>query len=176
MTFRSLIPFGRALPARQDDDPFGSLRREMDRMFDDFGRGWPAFSGVDAGTRGFLSPKVDIAETEKGLELIAELPGVDEKDIDLELADGVLTLKAEHKTHREEKDEKKRYHLVERVEGSFMRRFQLPFDVDEDRIEAHFDKGVLHLFVPRSAAAEKSVRKIAIGGGKGGESTVREAA
>lgn len=176
MAIRSLIPFGRtgALSRGDDSDPFFSLRRDMDRMFEDFTRGWAvpeAFRG-----NGFLSPKVDIAETDKGLELTAELPGIDEKDIDLELAEGVLTLKAEHQAEKEEKDEKKKYHLVERSYGTFMRRFALPFEADQDKVEAHFKKGVLHVFVPRSAQPEKATRKIAIGGAKSGKEDIRHAA
>jgi HSP20 family protein len=176
MALRSLIPFGRSgsLTRAEDTDPFSALRREVDRMFDDFTQGWalPATLRGD----GFISPKVDVAETDKGLELTAELPGIDEKDIDLELADGVLTLKAEHRTEREEKDETRKYHLVERSYGTFMRRFALPFEADEDQVEARFDKGVLHVFVPRSAAARAPARKIAIGGRASGSDTARQAA
>jgi HSP20 family protein len=176
MALRSLIPFGRSgnLARGEDTDPFTALRREVDRMFDDFTQGWalPATFRSD----GFISPKVDVAETDKGLELTAELPGIDEKDIDLELVEGVLTLKAEHKTEREEQDEKRKYHLVERSYGTFMRRFTLPFEADEDKVEARFDKGVLHVFVPRSAAARARSRKIAIRGGASGSDTARKAA
>lgn len=165
MDLKSLMPFSRStgLARGGGDDPFTSLRRDMDRLFSDFGRDWPALNAF-AGN-GFLSPKVDLAETEQGLELSAELPGVDQKDISLDLAEGVLTLKAEHKTEREEKDEKKQYHLVERSQGTFLRRFALPFDVEEDRIEASFDKGVLKVKLPRSAKPEAQSRKIEIRGG-----------
>jgi HSP20 family protein len=178
MTFRSLTPFRRAgtLARGDEGDPFAALRREMDRMFDDFGRGWLTPETFASEGRGVLSPRVDIAETDKGLELTAELPGADEKNIDLELADGVLTLKAERQTRREEKDEKTRYHVVERSEGSYMRRFALPFEADEDKVEASFDKGILHVFVPRSSASEKASRKIAIGGRVTGDNNRREAA
>jgi HSP20 family protein len=77
----------------------------------------------------------------------------------------VLTLKAEHKTEKEEKDEKKQYHLVERSRGTYLRRFALPFEVDEDKVEANFDKGILKVSVPRSARPEKAARKIEIKAG-----------
>jgi HSP20 family protein len=168
MDVRSLLPFsGSSSPkVGKEDDPFALMRREMDRLFDSFShswgeRGWGPQNGVSAG---FLSPKVDVAETEKGLEVTAELPGIDQKDIELDLADGILTLKAAHKEEKESKDEKKHYHLVERSHGSFMRRLPVPFEPDADKVEASFEKGVLRVIVPRSAAAEKSIRKIAIKG------------
>ncbi len=162
MNLRSLVPFARSgALAPTDYDPFTALRREMDRMFDGFGRDMRLPVLNDAA---FLSPKVNVAETDKGLELTAELPGIDEKDIELDLADGVLTLKAEHKTEKEEKDEKKQYHLVERSYGTYLRRFALPFEADENKVEAKFEKGVLHVTVPKAAAAEKKAKKIAVKG------------
>lgn len=162
MDFKSLMPFTRSTTPMHsgETDPLTSLRREIDRMFEDFGRGWNLPSAFTS--NGFLSPKVDVAETDKGLEVTAELPGVDPKDIALDLTDDVLTLKAEHKAEKEEKDDKKHYHLVERSHGTFLRRFALPFEADADKVEASFDKGVLNVVVPRSPAAEKQVKKIAI--------------
>lgn len=165
MDLRSLIPFSRsAAPSRPgvDYDPFTAMRREMDRMFEDFGRGVPALS--QSFGNGFLSPKVDVAETATGLEVTAELPGVDQKDIELDLTDGVLTLRASHASEKEEKDEGKRYHLVERSTGTYLRRFALPFPADEDKVEASFDKGVLKIVVPKAANAEKPAKKIEVKG------------
>ena len=168
MDFKSLMPFGTPRsqsvgPAGSANDPFLAMRREMDRMFDSFMREG-AFAGLPAafGGSGFLSPKVDVAETDKGLEVSAELPGIDEKDIELQLDQGVLTIKAEHKAEKEEKDEKKHYHLVERSYGTFLRRIGVPFEPDTDKVTASFEKGVLKVVVPRSPAAEKQVKKIAI--------------
>jgi HSP20 family protein len=163
MDMKSLMPFGRSsgLARSGEDDPFTAMRREMDRLFESFSRDWP----MPAVAGGFLSPKVDVAETDKGLEISAELPGIDQKDIALDLADGVLTIKAEHKEEKEEKDEKKHYHLIERSHGSYMRRFAIPFEPEADKVSANFDKGVLHITVPRSKAAEKQVKKIKINGG-----------
>ena len=107
---------------------------------------------------------MDVAETEKGLEVTAELPGIDQKDIKLDFADGILTQKTAHKEEKESTDEKKHYQLVERSHGSFMRRLAVPFEPDADKVEASFDKGVLRVIVPRSAAAERSISKIAIKG------------
>src|SRR5512143_2907388 len=115
--FRSLMPFGRGLAARGAFEPFAGFRDEMDRLLGGFDTGWPA---VTTGQQGCLLPKVDIAETDAGLELTADLPGYDEKDVSLDIHDGVLTVKAEHKEKHEEKDEKKHYHLVERRQGSYL--------------------------------------------------------
>jgi HSP20 family protein len=168
MAFGSLTPFTRRSRAPRgagEDNPFLSLRQEMDRMFDDFARGWPLAEGMTS--NGVLSPKVDVSETEEGLEITAELPGVEEKDIDLDLADDVLTLKAEHAIEREdeEKEKGRRYHVVERAQGAFMRQFALPFEVDADKVKAKFKNGVLTVSVPRAASAEKPVRRIKVNGG-----------
>jgi HSP20 family protein len=162
--FRSLIPFGFGPLSRGGQDPFSGFRQEMDRLLEDFGRGLPAaISGEKAG---FMIPKVDVAETEAGLELTAELPGFDEKDVTLDIQDDVLTIKAEHKAEREEKDEKKQYHLVECSRGTFLRRLALPFAADADKASAHLDKGLLKVTVPRLAPAEKKAKSIPVGGGR----------
>lgn len=161
MDIKSIVPFGRSISSmRGGADPFSSLRRDMDRLFDGFTRDWSLPSVFEAS--GFLTPKVNIAETDKGLEMTAELPGINQKDIELDLSDGVLTLKAEHKAEKEEKDEKKHYHLIERSHGTFLRQIALPFEADEDKVEASFDKGVLKVLVPRSAKVAKQAKKIAV--------------
>ncbi len=168
MDLRSLIPFGRSTaPAAQPvTDPFTQMRREMDRIFDEFTRGFgfPSLAPLSTGVSGnaFLSPRIDVSETDEGLDLKAELPGVPEENIQLELAENVLTLKAQHKTEREEKDEKRTWHIVERAEGQFLRRLQLPFEADADHVKAHFKDGVLSVHVPRKRVPEKEPKKIAI--------------
>jgi len=165
MTVRSLLPFGRSsTPSRVGNlDPFTDMRREMDRLFDHFSGGWdlPQLSEQS----GFLAPKVNVSETEKGLELSAELPGIDEKDIELDVTDGILTLKAEHKEEKDEEDKDKRYHVVERSYGTFLRRFALPFDPDTDKVKADFEKGVLNVFIPRPEIEEKKATKITVNRG-----------
>jgi HSP20 family protein len=158
---RSLIPFART-SLRSGYDPFANLRQEMDRMFEDFGRGAPV--PFVAGRDGFLIPKVDVSESEAGLELTAELPGFDEKDVSLDIHEGILTIKAEHKQDREEKDEAKHYHLVERSQGTFLRRLALPFEADAAKASAHLDKGLLKVVVPRLATAEKKPTAIPVAG------------
>ncbi|SCM71705.1 Heat shock protein HSP20 [uncultured Pleomorphomonas sp.] len=162
MDKKSLMPFGRgSAPSRSREDPFLSLRHEMDQLFDSFTRGW-GLPTLASGGDGFLSPRVDIAETETGLEMTAELPGIDPKAIELELEDDMLTLKAERKSDREEKDDKRRYHLTERSTGTYMRAFTLPFTPDRDKITAEFDKGVLKVTVPRSPDQPKATKRIDI--------------
>lgn len=158
--YRSLTPFGRAGMMR-GFDPFADMRKELDRLVDDFGRGWPPLNARES--KGFLLPKVDIAETDTGLELTAELPGFDERDVSLDIHEGMLTIKAEHKNEREEKDKNKHFHLVERSQGSFLRRIALPFEADADKASAHLDKGVLKIIVPRLATEEKKPRQIPVG-------------
>lgn len=161
MDMRSLLPFGRTFaPAAQD--PFAAMRREMDRLMGDFGGAFPATGAMPAG---FLNPKVDVAETDQGIDIHLDLPGIDPKDVNVELADGVLTIQAERKTAKEEKDDKKTWHVTERSYGTYMRRFALPFDVDSAKVEAAFDKGVLAIHIPRPPEVAPKTAKIAVKGG-----------
>lgn len=137
MDLRSPIPVGRSRNIARSDNPFVSLQREIDRLFDDFTRGFPTFSGGV----GELLPSVDVTETGKEIEITAELPGLEEKDVPVNLADNVLTIRGEKKAEKEEKD--KTYRLVERSYGSFMRSLELPEGVDANAIKASIDKGVL---------------------------------
>ena len=99
-------------------------------------------------------------ESEKAYEIIAELPGMDEKNIEVKMADGVLTIKGEK---REEKEEKQKdYYLQERSFGSFERSFEVPETVETDKIEASFRKGVLTLTLPKKAEAQKPAKKIEV--------------
>lgn len=165
MALGSLIPFNRDSDVAPvgTRDPFAILRRDMDRMFDDFVRGWPL--PEPRSTTGFMSPQVDVVETGKGLEITAELPGIEEKDIQLDLADGVLTLKAERSHEREESDESRRYHVLERAQGTFMRQFAIPFEADSDKVTARFKNGILEVTVPRSPTAQKPIKRIKVNGG-----------
>lgn len=149
--------------------PFESLRREIDRLFDDFDRApWrlPTRSLFDVEPfwrRGITAPAIDMAEREKDYLLTAELPGMEEKDIELKVTNDVLTIKGEKK---EEKDEKKQdYHLSERRYGAFQRAFSLPDGVDVDKIEASFKKGVLTVTLPKKPEAIKPERKVEVKAG-----------
>jgi HSP20 family protein len=105
-------------------------------------------------------PSVDVTESEKEIEITAELPGLEEKDVQINVSDGLLTIKGEKKSEKEEKDKNKNYRLVERSYGSFSRTLELPAGVDPDAIKATIDKGVLTVIVPKPAPAE--TRKIEV--------------
>lgn len=151
MSLRSLLPIGRepAL-ARRDFNPFGTLQREIDHLFEDFGRGFAGFG--NGGAAQALVPSMDMAETDKQIEITAELPGIDEKDVKVNVADGVLTISGEKKAEKEEKD--KNYHMLERSYGAFSRTLQLPDGVDPNAIKATLTKGVLKVSIPKPAPAQ----------------------
>jgi HSP20 family protein len=147
--------------------PFDSLRNQVDRLFRDFENGFlqtPFYRDIDNLFRrdaGFsVSPAIDIAEKDKAFEVTAELPGLDAKDIDLQLSDGVLTIKGE-KTEEKEERSKDRY-VSERRYGSFRRSLQVPASVDADKIEASYKSGVLTVTLPKSAEAQKTQKTIPI--------------
>lgn len=162
MDLRSLVPFqwGRSnntAPARYED-PFTALHRQMDRLFDDFHRGMPAmrWSGVaDA-----VEMKLDVAETDKEIKVTAELPGVDEKDIDITLTGDLLTIKGEKKIEEERKNDN--YHVVERSYGSFQRSLRLPFLAGDKDVSAEFKNGVLTVAIVKPAEAQSTVKKIGV--------------
>lgn len=139
-------------------DVFSGLQREIDRVFSDFGRGLPSLAEFGKG----MGLRVNVAETDGALEVTAEIPGVDAKDIDVQLKDGILTIKGEKKDEREERDEKKNYHLVERSYGMFERSFTVGNDIDADKIAASFDKGVLKVTLPKLPEAKAKVQKIEV--------------
>lgn len=149
MTFRSLIPIGRDphLARREPSDPFTALQRQIDRLFEDFTRPWPASNGASE-----LIPSMDVTETNGEIEVTAELPGLQEKDVQVNVADDILTIKGEKKAEKEQKD--KDYRLIERSYGSFERTLQLPGGVDADAIKASISDGVLKVTVPKPAAAQ----------------------
>ncbi|MFN0194779.1 MAG: Hsp20/alpha crystallin family protein [Aestuariivirga sp.] len=139
-------------------DLFDNLRREVDDVFRDFGRGWPKFEG--AGSR-MLGVDVNIAETGDALEVTAELPGVDSKDVNVEFRDGMLTIRGEKKQERKEGDNKN-LRILERNYGMFERSFTLPVDVEADKITADFEKGILKVVLPKAPQAKTPVKKIEV--------------
>lgn len=161
MALRSLLPFHGGRSVEPTLDPFFSLHRDVNRAFEDMFKGIGALPAVWGGN-GVATPKIDVKETEKGLEVSAELPGVDEKDIELEIDDDILTIRGEKKLEKEEKDEKSGYHLMERSYGSFARSIRLPYPVKPESVTADFGKGVLKIACPRPAEAASATRKIPI--------------
>jgi HSP20 family protein len=157
-TMWSLLPSERRKGAPAETDPFRALQRRMDRLFDEFAGDyrWPFADGGDAPT-----PSVDVSETDAEMIVEAELPGVEEKDIDVTLADKLLTIRGEKK--REKQEKKKDYRLIERSYGAFSRSMTLPFDADPKKIKASFKDGVLRIALPKPPEAKAKVKKIAIG-------------
>ena len=141
-------------------DVFTAMRDEMDRMFERFEHGWPRWPALFRRNGDFAVPDLDVRENTNSVVVEAELPGVDEKDISVTLANGVLTIKGEKKHEKEEKGES--YYLTERSFGSFERAIRLPETVDDAKIEAKFDKGVLKVTAAKKPEAVKADRKIEI--------------
>lgn len=159
---REMVPQGekRETVALGAWSPFGVFSREVDRLFDDVGRGWTLapFRVFEPRTTGELAPRLDVSETEKEIKVTAELPGMDEKDVNVTLEGDVLTLTGEKKAEAEEKG--KNFHRVERTYGSFHRVVRLPSEVDATKVTAGFKKGVLTVTLAKSPAAQ--TRKIEV--------------
>ncbi len=167
MSVRDLIPWGRnngsQAPAVLRDgerDPFLSLHREVNRLFDDvfrgFGSGLPALAGASGFGGGW--PSVEISDGEKEITVTAEVPGLEEKDIEVLLDDGVLTLRGEKRSETQDKDRQ----FSERFYGRFERRIPLGYEITDDKVEARFRNGVLTVTLPKSEKAQKQVKRIAI--------------
>lgn len=142
-----------SLPSTYNRHPLSELHREMDQLFERAfqGFGLPSM-GFPANSQSLLKPSVDIKENKKSYTISVEVPGVDEGDVKLELAEGALTISGEKKHEKEEKDE--HYHSAERSYGSFKRVLALPQDAKEDDIKAKFKNGVLTITVPRQQIAK----------------------
>lgn len=150
--------------------PIESLRREIDHLFDDFGGVFrrspfrrPLFAMEPLWRpemRWTAAPAVDITESDKAYEITAELPGMDEKEIEVKVINGNLMIKGERQEQKEENQ--KDYYLHERRFGSFERRFQVPEGADTDKIEASFKKGVLTVTLPKKPEAQKPAKKIEV--------------
>ena len=165
MAIKDLIPWnnrsGEVSTQRGNDvHPLFALHREMNRMFDDVFRGFDLapFGSFRAG-EGLGWPKIDVDETETDIRVTAELPGLDEKDISLEIVNGMLLISGEKKSETEDKDRR----FSERYYGRFARRIPLD-DVEQDKASALFKNGVLTVTVPKSREAKANVRRIAING------------
>ena len=146
-------------------EPFMSLHREMNRLFDDVFRGstgqMPSGQGQGSEGGGMIMPHVDVSETDRELKIYAELPGVSGQDVDVRLEDDVLVIRGEKKFER--KDEKENYHFIERSYGTFQRALRLPYPVDPEQVQACFENGVLTIALPKSQQQERS-RRIEIQG------------
>jgi len=170
MNMRSLIPWGRSddqqaptLSREGEQNPFLSLQRDMNRLFDDVFRSFdsrlPAMGTFGSfGGFGAPWPSVEISDMDKEIHVMAEVPGLEEKDIEVLLDGDVLTLRGEKRSETEDKDRQ----FSERVYGRFERRIPLGVEVDEDRIVARFHNGVLTVVLPKTEQAQSQVKRIPI--------------
>ena len=152
--------------AAEESNPFALLRTEMNRLMDNFDSFWtdlPSFGALSSAQRSFL-PNVEVSETEKAVQVSAELPGMTEKDIEVTLsADAsMLTIKGEKKSEQESKE--KNFHRYERSYGSFQRSVALPCAIDDKGVEANFQDGVLSMVLPKLPQEAQGIKKIAVKG------------
>jgi HSP20 family protein len=152
MNFRSIVPFrGNQSVARPGLDVFGSLQREVDRLFDEFARGFGTLPGPSNGN---FMPSMDINETDKEFVITAELPGLERKDVEISLEDNVLTIRGEKKTETSPNDKNKSAHVSERSYGVFYRVFEFPVSVDPKSVQATMSNGVLKITIPKPAPTQ----------------------
>lgn len=155
----STMPSVIAFPPRRVKDPFALLKRDFNQLLDDLspGREMSAFFNDQID---FIRPDMDVSETENEVIVHLDLPGIDEKNVSVELNNNVLSIRGEKKLDR--KQEGQDFHIIERQSGSFTRSIQLPFEIDQDCVSANFSRGVLTITMPKSEKAQKSVRHIEI--------------
>lgn len=165
MQIKDLIPWGRGkkeVPRNSDDNenPLMTLQRDINRVFDGF---WNRFERPSGGWNGFSqvgTPTIDVSDNDDEIEVSVELPGMDEKDIDVSVTRDLLTVRGEKKAEREEK--KRGYYLSERSYGAFYRSIPLPAGVETDKAKAEFKKGVLTISLPKTPEAQAQAKRIEV--------------
>ena len=147
---------------REWEYPLASFQWEMNKLVDDFFGGFnlSPWTPLKRGLATIFTPRVDVSETDKEITVSVELPGMDQKDIDVSLARDALTIKGEKKEEKEEQG--KDYYRMERSYGSFTRSVPLPAEVDTDKVQATFKKGVLDISLPKTARAIQEMKKVAV--------------
>ncbi|NNM71497.1 Hsp20/alpha crystallin family protein [Enterovirga aerilata] len=176
MAVRDLMPWGRTrspLPSERagggELTPFFALHREVNRLFDDVFKGFDGSIPSVFG-RGASWPSLEVTANDNEVRVSAELPGLEEKDVEVTVDGDVLTIRGEKRSETEDKDK----HFSERYYGRFERSLSLPFEVDESRAQAGFRNGVLSITLPKSAKAEERAKRIPIGGaGASGSSAAK---
>jgi HSP20 family protein len=162
---RSLLPFSHNLPmsrTREDMDPLMLMRRQMNRLFDDVFGDFP-LPGFDGPVgRQMAPPKINVSETEKELEVTAELPGVKPDDIEVMVDEDSLTIRGEIKQEREDQDKDRNYHVRERIDGVFSRTLPLPFRADPAKVQASFRDGVLTITMPKPEEIQQKQQRIQV--------------
>jgi len=162
MNVRDLIPWnrGRDVTVRRGEEanPFLTLHREMNRVFDDVFRG---FDLTSFGSERVLTwPNIEVSETDKEVKVTAELPGLEEKDVEVQLSNGVLTIQGEKKTETEDRDRL----FSERYYGRFERQIPLGDEIEEDKVAASFKNSILTVTLPKTEKAQAKTKRIAING------------
>jgi HSP20 family protein len=166
MAINDLIPWkrpnGPVATRRSEMEPFSQLHREIDRLISDFMTDWPWSGQMNPFDRrlGAFMPEVDVTETDKEFRVTAELPGMDDKDIEVTSFNGGLTIKGEKREEREE--ERGDYYHSERQFGVFERMVPLPSDVNADKAKASFKKGILKIVLPKTEEARSHKKTIPI--------------
>lgn len=156
-----ITPRENGIPANRPVDVFNAMKAEMDRVFDRFHHGWTSLPHLfTTSDTDVVLPTLDLKDIDKAIVIEVELPGVDEKDVTLTVKDGVLSLKGEKRHSKEEKGEN--HYLMERSYGSFMRSVPLPDSIDENKVEAKYDKGVLTIVAEKRPEAVKAAKRIEI--------------
>ena len=164
MQIKDLLPWARkdapGAVRNAEDNPLTALQQDMNRAFETFwNRAGRPFGGLAAGF-GEGTARSDVVETESGIEVTVELPGLDEKELEVSLTDDALTVRGEKKVER--KEEKRGFYLSERTYGSVYRSIPLPSGVDSDRAEATFRNGVLTVRLPQRPEAKARTRQIEV--------------
>lgn len=156
MTWRMLTPFaGRVMPTT--NDPFTALQREVDRAFGDVLHTANALSTAAVASTAL---RLDVKEDDKAFHVTADIPGLTDKEVEVTFNDGTLTIRGEKKIERDEKRDT--WHIIERSSGSFARQLGLPTNIDVDKIEAIFDKGVLTVTLPKQPDEKAKAKKIEV--------------
>jgi HSP20 family protein len=159
MNLNNLFPVLR--PRKSDPDMLHDLRTEVSRVFDDFNRLFPMSDDLDlTKSGGFIQPKVDVRETEKSIDVVVDVPGVRESDIDVQLDGCALIIKGERSDEKKQNDDE--YKIVERSYGSFMRSITLPFEPDSDKVDGTLESGVLTLSIEKPEGATSKVKTVKI--------------
>jgi len=161
MKVKNLLPDIVRKTGADNDHPFYSLQKDMNNLFDNFFRGFNmAPRGFAVGGMGSFSPSVDVKENEKEFIIKAELPGVDEKDIEVTVTNDSITIKGEKKEEKEDKD--KNYYYMERSYGSFSRVIPFEAEIESGRAEAHFKNGILDIKIPKNQSTKAKGTKVSI--------------
>jgi HSP20 family protein len=166
MNIKELIPWNRekdnGVLKSDFNHPFAALQREMNQVFDNFSKSFFDFSPLsrEMDLHKSITPKIDVVETDKEIRVTAELPGMEEKDIEVNFSRDTLIIKGEKKAEKE--DKKEDYYVMERSYGSFQRAIPISAGVDRDKVDANFKNGVLKVTLPKTEEAQKEVKKVKI--------------